>query len=376
MGARRGRTWGWVGVALLSACTPNAGGLLGMSSAASLGDGGGDDDDGATAGTSTSGDAGPGGNGEGDGESGGSAATFDPSDDEGVDTGDTGPSVTTSPGGASLIIAEGATFDFGATPVGGQSIHSFTVINDGDEEATGLLGMPLSGAFDFTGPFPGLQGTCGATLGVGASCEVEVRFGPGVLGLHAATLAIGHDAAPDATCELSGGGAGQSENLIVNPGGEMFGSAPPPGWMNVGAGNWMAGAWTSPYPAPIGSGYLTGLGGPDNQDFILRQDVSVATWADAIDQGVISVSFQGQARSYLPDNDSHRIRVEYRAAGGMVLDAWDTDWLGVASWQLRSDARLAPVGTRTVRVDLMCRKTAFQYCDAYFDELVLRAAYP
>lgn len=306
-------------------------------------------------------------------ESGEPASSTGPGSADDTTTG--GPSTASVGGIAMLAIAEAPTHDFGPIPIRGQSTYALTVTNEGDAEATGLGPAVIAAPFALNGPFPGNAGTCGPSLAVGQACLVEVAFTPTELGPSMGTLTIGHDDG-GASCDLLGAGTGQSGNLLVNPGGESVGS-PPPGWTAAGAGTWVAGSLAAPFPSPIqGAAYLMATTGPSNVDFVLRQDVSVSAWASAIDTAALRLAFEGQARSYQLDNDELRIRVEYRDAGNTVLELWDTNWVTTAAWQAWSDDRLAPVGTRTIRVELMCRKSAAEYCDAYFDALDLHAAYP
>ncbi|MCX4245596.1 choice-of-anchor D domain-containing protein [Paraliomyxa miuraensis] len=360
-------TWAW-GLGLLIplvGCSPNTGGV-GTSTAASIGDG-----DEGTDGPSTS-DAQDGPHDTGNGE--GGATSHATEVDDGVTGADSSPTsgqpaTTTHDGGPLLVIAEGPSFDYGNVVAGTQTTHVFTVSNEGDAEATGIASMTTMAPFSMVG------GTCGASLTPSTSCTVEVQFAPSDWGPYAATLSVAHDDG-EASCDLAGGASGQSDNLISNPAGENTGT-PPPSWSDVGAGNWTAGNPWPGQPNPfLGMGHLAAYDGPSNEDYVLRQDIDVSAWAQALDQGVLRFSFQGRGRSYLFNNDSHRIRIRYRDAGGTDLDTWDTGWQGAGSWQVYDDDRTAPSGTRSVRVDLLCRKTNGDYCDAYYDELDLRASYP
>lgn len=283
------------------------------------------------------------------------------------------PPMTTGEGEPLLSISDGATFDFGPVPTGGQASHLFTITNAGDGEAMGLEGT-VAAPFAFPGEFPGGAGTCGQSLAAGDDCLVEVVFSPGELGLHVGTLAVGHAGGPDVTRDLAGGGAGQSPNLLANPGGDDFG-APPPSWTQV-AGGWLANVLpgeTAPFAGP---GYIYADLGPSNADYSLQQTVSVSTWAVTIDQGLLSLAFSGRARALAAGDNQHRIRVHYLDAGGGTLELYNTDYQSVAAWTQYADTRSAPVGTRSVRVELNCRKTGGTYCNAYFDALDLHAAYP
>jgi hypothetical protein len=299
-------------------------------------------------------------------------------DSTGPQSSDTIPSdtesTTTASGSPLLSVKEGPIYDFGVVATSSQIAVLFTVTNAGDGEATGLDAVALVAPFMFPGGFPG-AGTCGSSLAAGDSCSLEVAFAPTEVGLHTGTLAVTHDQGPEATCDLAGGGAGQSPNLLVNPGGESAGT-PPPGWSNVGPGSWVSGAPSTNVLPFEGAHLLAADEGPNDLDFVLQQDVAVGAWAASIDEDVLRFSFQGYARSLLANNNDHLIRVQYIDAGGAALATWDTAWVGTPSWQAYSDQRIAPANTRTVRVELLCRKLEGATCDAFFDALDLHAQYP
>jgi hypothetical protein len=293
----------------------------------------------------------------------------------GVDdtTTDDPPPMTTGEGEPLLSISDGATFDFGSVPTGGQASHLFTVTNSGDGEATGLQGT-VAAPFSLPGGFPGGAGTCGQSLAPGADCLVEVVFSPNELGLYVGTLAVGHAGGPDVARDLAGGGAGQSANLLANPGGESFGE-PPPSWTQV-VGNWIAGVLPGEAAPFAGAGYIYADTGANNTDYSLQQTVAVSTWAVTIDQGLLNLAFSSRARALVAGNDQHRIRVHYLDQMGSTLALYNTDYQSVAAWTQYADTRIAPIGTRSVRVELNCRKMNGDFCNAYFDALDLRAEYP
>jgi hypothetical protein len=367
--------WRWL-VPLVGACQPNPGGL-GSSSANTLGDGPVDTGDAPTSGAA---EGSTGGNGDGldDGvptDSGGDPGG--PPDDT-AGPGDTAATTddppTTEGDPPTLSISDGPTYDFGNIDVGGQASHLFTVTNEGDAEATGLGGTVMP-PFALPGGFPG-AGTCGASLASNTSCTVEVTFTPPSLGPHTGGLAVHYDAGPDALRDVVGGGAGQSDNLLMNPGGESTGN-PPPQWSELGTGNWMAGNPWPGEPDPfVGAAHLAAYNGNNGQNFTLFQDVGVGDWSAAIDLGALRFAFEGHACSFASNDDDYRIRVIYRDAGGTALDTWTAGWVSTNTWQLYTDARLAPINTRAVRVELACDKSGGDYCDAFFDELELRAVYP
>jgi hypothetical protein len=287
--------------------------------------------------------------------------------------GSTEPATTGVPGEPQLAISDGPSYDYGLVAIGGRASHTFAVANVGSGTATGLAGQPLDPPFGYAGEFPGAEGTCGTELAAGDSCLVEVAFLPTDLGVFDGVLTVAYDGGADAARDVVGGGSGESGNLLMNPGGEDMGS-PPPGW-TPGVGVWTAGPVPETQPHSGGS-VIEAETGPSDTDITLRQDVSVAAWSTTVDAGLLRVSFNGQARSYLEGDDDHRIRLYYRDAGGSTLQMWSTNYVSVADWTEYADVRTAPVGTREVRVELGCRKWSGTYCSAYFDTMDLHVAYP
>lgn len=67
--------------------------------------------------------------------------------------------------------------EFGEVQIGTSNSRIVTIINQGSEEATGLRTWKLNFPFKyFGGDFPGIGGTCGATLAAGASCSLTLEF--------------------------------------------------------------------------------------------------------------------------------------------------------------------------------------------------------
>jgi len=374
MRGRASRGWWW-GAALLGACQPLSGGV-GTGGANTLGLP--DDTDETTADAT---EAEPSSMGEADTTESPNTGADPSGSPEGTTTGpadetttDEPPPATTGMGEPSLVISDGPTYDFGNVPINNQLSHVFTVTNEGDGDATGLDGV-VAAPFGFPGAFPGGAGSCGSGLDVGQSCTVEVTFAPGAqIGLHTGMLAVDHDGGPAATRELRGGAAGQSDNLIANPGGESFGE-PPPAWTPT-LGIWGAGYWLEEGSTAAGNGYLYSDAGGNNVDLSLRQTIDASAWASTIDAGALQVSFSGQARAYQTNNDEHRIRVHYHDAGGAILATWTSNYASQVTWQSYANMQSAPVGTRTVEIELNCRKSYGDVCHAYFDALDLRASYP
>lgn len=296
---------------------------------------------------------------------------------QGLDHASTGTSTTTAEPGSTtgsedepaITISDGVVYDFGFVTIGGLASHLFTITNEGMGTATGIMGQPLVEPFAY-----GALGTCGQELAAADSCLVEVLFSPTELGNFGGSLAIAYDGHADAVRDISGGGSGVTGNLLTNPGGEDTGS-PPPGWV-ASLGSWVA----SPIPAETdpyeGASLILAETGPNNSDLTLLQDVSVAAWSTVIDEGLLRISVEGQARALASNNDQHRLRTIYLDAGGSALQLWTTDYQSATEWTAYADLRTAPAGTRTIRVELACRKAAGTYCNAYFDALDLHALYP
>ncbi len=165
-------------------------------------------------------------------------------------------------------------------------------------------------------------------------------------------------------------------NLLVNPGAELpspalIGPLALPGW-TVALGNlpWQQ-RTADPAPLEGGAYFAPGLSLTFAE---LYQDVSVAAWAQRIDAGAQSFDFSGWVRTRAEaPSDTARIVVEYRNASNTVaLDTFDTsDLTSTTAWRQVEDARLAPVGTRIVRVRLLSTRFAGLVADGYFDSLSL-----
>lgn len=282
-------------------------------------------------------------------------------------------------GDAPLLVISGAPeYDFGAVLVNTEHDDVLTVTNTGGSDATGMTGQVLGAPFAFAGgSYPGTGGDCDETLPPDGVCSVVLSFTPADLGVFTDALSISYDDADDVIRPLVGGGEGQSDNLIQNPGGETPGS-PVPSWTSTGAGVWFAGDWwRGPPNSRTDQGYLGSYSGPNRpSNFFLEQDIDVTAWAATIDLERMRFSFAGWVRTWQNNDDEYRIRVRYLDAGGHLLQNWGTGWSTGGSWHEQADERIAPAGTRTIRVELGCRKDGEHWCDAYYDDLDLHAFYP
>ena len=111
---------------------------------------------------------------------------------------------------AVLTISESDPYDYGSLAVGSSSNHLFTVSNTGGQAATLMSGSGLAAPFQFSsGTYPGVSGSCGATLAAGANCTIEIQFSPLVNGVSNDTISISYNdgvAAQSATRDVTGTG--------------------------------------------------------------------------------------------------------------------------------------------------------------------------
>ena len=112
--------------------------------------------------------------------------------------------------------------------------HTFTLSNLGAVSATAMAeGSGLAMPFGFkSGAYPG-GGTCGATLGTGASCTVVVTFTPSGTGASSATLSVAYNdgAAATGVTRAVTGTSTSLALLMINDwqgGGGGGGGSPPP----------------------------------------------------------------------------------------------------------------------------------------------------
>jgi hypothetical protein len=117
---------------------------------------------------------------------------------------------------ALLAISDGPTYDFGTRAIGLSVDHTFTVTNSGGVAATGVAAGALATGYAFKGgTFPGMGGTCGATVAAGATCAVVVTFAPPSAGTLAATLTLSYaDGAANQAASRAMTGVGASPAVL------------------------------------------------------------------------------------------------------------------------------------------------------------------
>jgi gliding motility-associated-like protein len=150
------------------------------------------------------------------------------------------------------------------------------------------------------------------------------------------------------------------------------------GWVQADpAENWQ---WKSAANRPPHSGSYHFYPGDNtsvsgNNITELYQNIPLNAFSAEIDAGTSSYTFSGWRRGYKNaspfsnDLDQSRIVVEYRDAADNVLDFYDTGSAVFTSWTNNTDTRVAPVGTRSVRIRLISKRITPSDNDGYYDDI-------
>lgn len=170
-------------------------------------------------------------------------------------------------------------------------------------------------------------------------------------------------------------------NLVVNPGAEDPVTAP---WViDVGGGACFGGSdWRMPgpqknnYPSAHGGGYFFNPGCKNGSaEYRLYQDIDVSSYATMIDAGKQSFDFSiwmsvwGQNPA-----DITRTVVKYLSSSNTTLDSYDTgSQTDRDVWTKYQDTKVAPAGTRKIRIILLGSAKNGNAIDAYFDDISLTA---
>lgn len=149
--------------------------------------------------------------------------------------------------------------------------------------------------------------------------------------------------------------------------------------------------WT-PGPAPLaGTSWLCSTQGQYQHDGLylyggnlgqhntyletsIYQDVDVTGYQQAIDGQMAELVYSFYAASYNQEpRDTIELLLEARdGPGGAILGSHTTEQLvTTGTFTLQSGRWVAPAGTRSVRVQLICRKWIAVDCDGYVDDLTL-----
>lgn len=109
----------------------------------------------------------------------------------------------------------------------------------------------------------------------------------------------------------------------------------------------------------------------------LEQIVDVSAWASTIDQQTQRFRFSGWVSNWQDTRDTAQVVVQYLATASTApLEEYDSSPLAQGTWQEITDERLAPAGTRLIRVELIATRYDGSDNDGYFDNLRLEALAP
>ena len=168
-----------------------------------------------------------------------------------------------------------------------------------------------------------------------------------------------------------------SQNLILNPGcEEPLISGEIPDWEEVVGSNWTRRGGSADPPPYEGNWYFFAGAGSHGH---LSQDVDVSEYYESIDNNQQDFYFEGYVRSWAqsPADDS-RIVLEYlNFDKTVILSTFDSGlYDDTSNWIQITDDRLAPPGTRYIRINLHSYRNAGTNNDGYFDALLLQAEVP
>ena len=141
------------------------------------------------------------------------ADTINLSYDDGVGPQNATRDVTGTGAAATLVISDGATYDYGSQALGSTTSKTFTVTNSGTIAAPSLADNgSLTFPYDFAGgSYPGTGGTCAGSLAAAGTCTVVVEFSPVAAGTFTSSIGLDYDdgsgSTVAATRALTGQGA-------------------------------------------------------------------------------------------------------------------------------------------------------------------------
>ena len=94
---------------------------------------------------------------------------------------------------ATLAISDIPNYDYGTVATGGVAQKTFSITNSGSYVATSILSAALTPPFAYkAGAFPGVGGSCGASLNAGATCTVVVTYAPTATGAQTGTIVLSY----------------------------------------------------------------------------------------------------------------------------------------------------------------------------------------
>lgn len=157
-----------------------------------------------------------------------------------------------------------------------------------------------------------------------------------------------------------------SQNLIENGNAEIT-PFTENGWTQI-SGNWQQ-RTVSPLPQNGEAYFFAGA----NSSAELFQEVDVSNNSVNIDAGNQTYTFTCYLHSWAQSPaDEGRVIVNYNDSTGEILDTYDTGInTTTEQWVLFTDARLAPVGTRTIKITLLSVRNNGSNNDGYIDNIEL-----
>ncbi len=162
---------------------------------------------------------------------------------------------------------------------------------------------------------------------------------------------------------------GANGALILNPGNDLaLVGGEISGWNQVTGSNWTQ-RGASPIPEDGPSYFFAGAGALAE----LSQTVDVSIFSAGIDSSIQQFTFSGYVRSFdQASPDTSRIILEYQNTIGEVIESFDSGEIANrTAWQLVTDQRIAPAGTRNIEVRLISNRNSGTNNDGYFDSLSL-----
>jgi hypothetical protein len=273
---------------------------------------------------------------------------------------------TGAPGSPARLMYAPNALDFGNVVADGDYVLELDVRNTGGSPALILTDVLIPGPFGLSGGYPGAGGTCGDELGAGESCTLAVGFHPSTIGPHVSSLDLtyydGVDLAQPVMAPsvgLAGGGIGETENLILNPGAESGVDA----WAMAGS------TWEATDGDAFEGSYAFEAGNPGLGNTTLTQSIALGEWSDPLALGGLHFRFAAAGRA--PESgSSYRIDLDFGTGSVSPLQGTSSEWDPVNA------TGPVPLGATAVTVTLVCVPGAFDACGALFDGLALSLVYP
>jgi hypothetical protein len=300
----------------------------------------------------------------------GEPSSSDPSETTGDDpTGETTTPVGTTgnePGDPARLLYAPEALDFGNIANGDDYTLQLELRNAGGSAALLVTDILIPGAFGLSNGYPGMGGDCGDMLGPGERCRIGIGFHPDTIGPHLSAFDLQYYDGVDLgqpvhapVVALRGGGVGETENLVVNPGAESSLD----GW------TMMDSTWEAIAEDVVDGGFAFEAGNPALGTTTLTQTIGLAEWTNPLAAGGMHYRFAASAKA--PEEGSlYRIDLDFGTGAVTPLMGVQSDWDAV------NVNGPVPLGATSVTVTLTCSAVALMPCGARFDALSLSLVYP